>query len=50
MLDLTTGSLTRLRDDTPTDFHLLTQDAGGRVVGLGLGLQSELWKYTPHRP
>jgi DNA-binding beta-propeller fold protein YncE len=47
VVDLKTGSVERLAADYATDFHFVTRAADGTPIGVGLGSQSTLWKFTP---
>jgi predicted Ser/Thr protein kinase len=47
VLDPATGRLTRIAEDQLLDYHVLGWTPDGKVMGLGLGQRSRLWKFTP---
>ena len=47
MLDLKTGVVTKLADPNPSDFHFVTWRADGVPIGLGYGIATALWHFTP---
>jgi hypothetical protein len=49
MFDLKSGAVTRVPIKYETDFHLATWSADGRVLAMGLGVRSTLWRYQPSR-
>jgi serine/threonine protein kinase len=46
MLDLKTGTLTKLAEPNPSDFHFVTWRADGVPIALGYGIDTALWHYT----
>lgn len=46
-IDPLTGRITRIPVDYVSDIHVLGWTPDGKVMALGLGFRSKLWKFTP---
>jgi len=49
VIDPRSGIYTRIPVDRDLDYHAAAWSSEGRIVALGLGLQSTLWKFQPER-
>jgi hypothetical protein len=47
VLDQATGSFSPIKVDDKTDFHAVSWAPDGRVVGVGMGVVSHIWRFMP---
>ncbi|MDE3157524.1 MAG: hypothetical protein KGM92_02015, partial [Acidobacteriota bacterium] len=47
VLDQATGSFSPIKLDYKTDFHAVSWAPDGRVVGVGMGVVSHIWRFMP---